>query len=69
MINEDKLDLVEGIVGAFDAIFMIKVWYLDKTCLIGLIVEIHVVLMFHRILPLISMIFISMVNSKCFLGL
>jgi hypothetical protein len=52
----------------YHAILMIKVQYLDNTCLIGLIVEIHLVLMFHRILPLISMIFISLVNSKCFFG-
>jgi len=30
-INKDKLDLVEGIVGAYNAIYMRKVQYLSKT--------------------------------------
>jgi hypothetical protein len=38
-VNKHKLDLVEAMVGASNAIFMMKVWYLDNTCLIGLIMD------------------------------
>jgi hypothetical protein len=56
-MSQDKLDLGEGIVGASSAIFMKRVQYIDKTHLIKLITDIHVILMFHKILlPLISMI-------------
>ncbi len=48
LINKDKLDLVEGIVGASSAIFMKGVQYIEKTHLIGLIIEINVILMFHK---------------------
>jgi hypothetical protein len=59
LISKDKLDLAEGIVGASSAIFMNRVQCIDKTHLIGLIIEIHVIL--------ISMIFAHLVNSKCIL--
>jgi hypothetical protein len=59
---------VEGIVGASSAIFMKGVQYIEKTHLIGLIIEINVILMFHKILfLLISMILAHLVNSKCIL--
>jgi hypothetical protein len=65
-----KLDLAEGIMGASKVISMRKVPYLDKMRLIGLIIEIHFVLMFRIILLLlVSMIFTSLVNLKCLLGL
>jgi hypothetical protein len=67
-INKDKLDLAEGIVGASNAIFMRRMQYIDKTHLIGLIIKIHVILMFHKILlPVMSMILTDLVNSKCIL--
>jgi len=68
LISKDILDLVEGIVGASNAIFMRKVWYSNKTHLTKLIIEIHLVFMFHMILlPSDSMISIGLVNSKCLL--
>jgi len=68
LLSKDILDLVEGIVGASNAIFMRKVWYLNKTHSTKLIIEIHIVLKFYIILlPLDSMISTSLVNSKCLL--
>jgi hypothetical protein len=46
LVNKYKLDLVEGIVGAFNAIFMKKMRYLNKTHLTKLIIEIHLDSMF-----------------------
>ncbi len=69
-VSKHKLDLVEAMVGAFNVIFMRRVQYSDNTCLTRLIIDIHLVLIFHNILlPLISMIFANLVNSKCLLGL
>jgi hypothetical protein len=57
-------------MSASKAIFMRRMQYLNKPHLTRLIIEIHLVLMFHRILlPSISIISTSLVNSKCFLGL
>jgi hypothetical protein len=47
-INKDKLDLVEGIVGASNAIFIRRVHYIDKTHFVRLIIDINVILMFHK---------------------
>jgi len=69
-INKNKLDLAKGIVGASSAIFMRKMQYIDKTHFIGLIIEIHLILMFHKILLLlISMIYARLVNPECMLGI
>jgi hypothetical protein len=64
-INKDKLNLIEGIVVASNAIFTQKVRYLNKTFLTKLIIKIHLVLMFH----IISMIFANLVNCNSLLGL
>jgi hypothetical protein len=62
--------LVEAMVGASNAIFMRKVQYSNNTHLIGLIMDVHLVLMFCNILlPLVSMIFANLVYSNCLLGL
>ncbi len=47
-INKDKLDLVEGIVCASNAIFMRRVQYIYKTHFVRLIIDIDVILMFHK---------------------
>jgi hypothetical protein len=64
LVNKDKLELTKGTMGASKAIFMRRMWYLNKAHLTRLIIEIHKIL-----LPLISIIFTSLINSKCFLGL
>jgi hypothetical protein len=46
LVCKDKLNLGEGIMGASNAIFMKKMWYLNKTHLTKLIIEIHLDLMF-----------------------
>ncbi len=70
LVNKNKLDLAKGTMSASKAIFMRRMQYLNKPHLTRLIIEIHLVLMFHRILlPSISIISTSLVNSKCFLGL
>ncbi len=69
-VSKHKLDLVEVMVGASNVILMRRVQYSNNTCLTRLIMDIHLVLIFHNILlPLISMIFANLVNSKCLLGL
>ncbi len=53
-----------------NAIFRKRMWYSDNTYLIGLIVEVHLVLMLWKfLLPLVSIISTILVNSKCLLGL
>lgn len=64
LVNKDKFELTKGIMGAFKAIFMKRMWYLNKAHLTRLIIEIHKIL-----LPLIFIISTSLVNSKYFLGL
>jgi hypothetical protein len=55
---------------AFYAIFMRKVQYSNNTHLTRLIIEIHLILMLHKILlPLVSIISANLINSKCLLGL
>jgi hypothetical protein len=46
LVNKYKLDLVECIVGASNAIFMEKMQYSNKTHLTRLIIDIHLFLMF-----------------------
>jgi hypothetical protein len=70
IISKDKLDLIKGMVGASNAIFTKKVQYLNKTCLTKLIIETHLIVMFHIILlPSIFVIFANLVNFKCLSGL
>jgi len=65
LVNKYKLDLVEGIVGASNAIVMKKMQYLTK-----LIIKIHLDLMFKKIMLLLnSMNSTSLVNCKCLLGI
>jgi hypothetical protein len=57
-------------VATSNAIFRKRMWYSDNTYLIGLIVEVHLVLMLWKfLLPLVSIISTILVNSKCLLGL
>ncbi len=70
LVNKHKLDLARVIMGASNVIFMKKMWYLDNICLLGLIMDIHLVLMPHNILlPFFFMISIKLANSKCLLRL
>ncbi len=63
IINKHKLDLVEVMMGASNAIFI-------NTCLTRLIMTIHLVLMLQNmLLPLVSMNLANLVNSKCLLSL
>jgi len=70
LVNKRRLDLAEAMVGASNAIFMKRVRYSNNTHLTTLIMDIHLVLMFHNILlPLVSMNCTNLVDSKCLLGL
>jgi hypothetical protein len=70
LVIKHKLNLAEVMVGAPNVIFMKKVQFSNNTHLIGQIMDVHLVLMFHNILLLlISMIFANLVNFKCLLGL
>jgi hypothetical protein len=50
LTNRHKLDLAKVMVGASNAIFVRKVQYSHNTCLIKLVMDIHLVFMFHKIL-------------------
>jgi len=60
-INKRKLNLAKVIVGTSNVILMRKVQYSNNTCLMKLIMDIQLILMFRNVLlSFVSMIFINL---------
>jgi hypothetical protein len=59
--HKHKLDLIKAIVGTSNVILMRKVQYSNNECLMKLIMDIKLILMFRNVLlPFVSMIFINL---------
>jgi hypothetical protein len=70
IVSKYKLNWAMINMGAFNVIFMKRVQYSNKTHFMKTNKNIHLVLMLCKfLLPLISIIFITLMNSKCLLRL
>jgi hypothetical protein len=70
IMNKYKLNWAMIRMGAFNVIFMKRVQYSNKTHFMKANKNIHLVLMLCKfMLPLVSIIFITLMNSKCLLRL
>jgi hypothetical protein len=69
LLNKHKLDLVEVIEGASNAMFMKRMRYSDNRHLTKLNMDIHLVLMFHNMLSFVLIIFSYLENLNILVGL